>query len=86
LLRPATTQLVLLFLAGAQPERRSSSGMYIEDFNSFYQQAQELVAQQPLRTRYVIKYKHKEGKLVLKVTDDVVVSPQERITTTSMLS
>jgi signal recognition particle subunit SRP9 len=48
--------------------------MYIEDFNTFYQQAQELVTQQPLRTRYVIKYKHKEGKLVLKVTDDVVVS------------
>ncbi|WIA13349.1 hypothetical protein OEZ86_006616 [Tetradesmus obliquus] len=46
--------------------------MYVEDFNTFYQQAQELVAQQPLRTRYVIKYKHKEGKLVLKVTDDVV--------------
>lgn len=48
--------------------------MYVEDFNTFYQQAEELVQKEPLRTRYVIKYKHKEGKLVLKVTDDVVVS------------
>eukprot|EP00878_Enallax_costatus_P003746 GHUV01003962.1.p1 GENE.GHUV01003962.1~~GHUV01003962.1.p1 ORF type:complete len:126 (+),score=49.06 GHUV01003962.1:248-625(+) len=46
--------------------------MYIEDFNTFYQQAEELFRKEPLRTRYQIKYKHKEGKLVLKVTDDVV--------------
>jgi hypothetical protein len=65
---------VLLFVLRAKLATRSSSGMYIEDFSTFYQQAQELVTQQPLRTRYVIKYKHKEGKLVLKVTDDVVVS------------
>lgn len=53
--------------------------MYIEDFNAFYQQAEELFRKEPLRTRYQIKYKHKEGKLVLKVTDNVVVrSPQPR--------
>lgn len=48
--------------------------MYIEEFNTFYQQAEELFRKAPLRTRYQIKYKHKEGKLVLKVTDDFVVS------------
>jgi signal recognition particle subunit SRP9 len=48
--------------------------MYVEDFNAFFQQAEELVLREPLKTRYVVKYRHKEGKLVLKVTDDVVVS------------
>lgn len=47
--------------------------MYIDDFNAFYQQAEELLLREPLKTRYVVKYRHKEGKLVLKVTDDVVV-------------
>eukprot|EP00879_Flechtneria_rotunda_P005432 GHRR01005725.1.p1 GENE.GHRR01005725.1~~GHRR01005725.1.p1 ORF type:complete len:121 (+),score=41.62 GHRR01005725.1:293-655(+) len=46
--------------------------VYIEDFNTFYQQAEELHRKQPLRTRYVVKYKHNEGRLVLKVTDDVL--------------
>lgn len=48
--------------------------MLLEDFNSFYQQAEELLLRSPLKTRYVIKYRHKEGKLELKVTDDAVVS------------
>jgi signal recognition particle subunit SRP9 len=47
--------------------------MYIDDWDSFYVQAEELWRQQPLKTRYCIKYRHTEGKLVLKVTDDVVV-------------
>ncbi|GBF88837.1 hypothetical protein Rsub_01738 [Raphidocelis subcapitata] len=46
--------------------------MYIDDWDSFYVQAEELWRQQPLKTRYCIKYRHTEGKLVLKVTDDVV--------------
>lgn len=48
--------------------------MYVEDFNTFYQQAEELLLKHPLKTRYVVKYRHQEGKLVLKVTDDTVVS------------
>lgn len=48
--------------------------MYIEDWDTFFLQAQELQRKRPLHTRYCIKYSHKEGKLVLKVTDDVVVS------------
>ena len=49
--------------------------MFIEDWNSFYEQAEQLFRNDPLRTRYVLKYKHATGKLVLKVTDDRVVRP-----------
>lgn len=48
--------------------------MYVQDWESFYQQAEELYRRRPLETRYCIKYRHQEGQLVLKVTDDVVVS------------
>ncbi|GLC34792.1 hypothetical protein PLESTB_001164800 [Pleodorina starrii] len=44
--------------------------MYIEDFEAFYQQSVELYKARPLETRYSIKFRHSEGKLVLKVTDD----------------
>ncbi len=47
--------------------------MFIEDWNSFYEQAEQLYRNDPLRTRYVTKYKHTSGKLILKVTDDRVV-------------
>ncbi len=47
--------------------------MYVEDFNAFYQQAEELLLKDPIKTRYVVKYRHTAGQLVLKVTDDVVV-------------
>jgi signal recognition particle subunit SRP9 len=50
--------------------------MYIEDWDSFFQQAEELYRNDPLRTRYCTKYLHKEGKLVVKVTDDKKVSLQ----------
>ena len=47
--------------------------MYIENFESFAQQAEELCRQSPLKARYVSKYRHCDGKLVLKVTDDTTV-------------
>lgn len=47
--------------------------MYIEDWDSFYVQAEELWRKEPLKTRYCVKYRHTEGTLVLKVTDDVKV-------------
>ena len=47
--------------------------MYIEDWDAFVQQVEELCRRRPLETRYCIKYRHKEGKLVLKVTDNVLV-------------
>ncbi|KAL6764303.1 signal recognition particle, SRP9/SRP14 subunit [Haematococcus lacustris] len=44
--------------------------MYIADFDAFYQQAEELFRARPLDTRYCIKYRNCDGKLVLKVTDN----------------
>ncbi|KAG2484400.1 hypothetical protein HYH03_016814 [Edaphochlamys debaryana] len=44
--------------------------MYVEDFEAFYEQAVELYKARPIETRYTIKFRHKEGKVVLKVTDD----------------
>ena len=48
--------------------------MYVEDWDSFLQMSEALFRQAPLRTRYVLKYRHCDRKLVLKVTDDVAVS------------
>lgn len=48
--------------------------MYIEDFESFYQQSEQLFRARPIETRYCIKYRNCDGKLVLKVTDDVKVN------------
>ena len=47
--------------------------MFIDDFETFIQEAEELYRARPLDTRYCIKYRHCDGKLVLKVTDDVKV-------------
>lgn len=47
--------------------------MYIESWDTFYQQARELFIVEPLRTRYVLKYRHCDGKFSVKVTDDRVV-------------
>ena len=47
--------------------------MFIEDFEVFIQEAEDLYRSRPLQTRYCIKYRHCDGKLVLKVTDDVKV-------------
>ena len=47
--------------------------MFLENLDDFVQQAEELYLKDPLRVRYVLKYKHKDGKLLLKVTDDKVV-------------
>ncbi|CAE7237329.1 SRP9 [Symbiodinium sp. CCMP2592] len=44
--------------------------VYINDFEEFEAAAQELFSQHPLRTRYLVKYRHKEGKAILKVTND----------------
>lgn len=46
--------------------------MFIQDWNSFYEQAESLYRKDPLKTRYILKYIHKSGKLQLKVTDDRV--------------
>jgi hypothetical protein len=50
--------------------------VFVEDFEVFIQEAEELYRSNPLATRYCIKYRHCDGKLVLKVTDDVKVQFQ----------
>jgi signal recognition particle subunit SRP9 len=47
--------------------------MYLEDWDTFAQQAEALYRSDPLRTRYCTKYIHTDGQLVLKVTDDRTV-------------
>lgn len=51
------------------------TAMYLEHWESFQQQAEELFRARPLHTRYVLKFRSSDGKLVLKVTDDVQVPP-----------
>jgi signal recognition particle subunit SRP9 len=52
--------------------------MYVEDWETFAAQSEALFRSNPTRTRYVMKYRHCDGKLVLKVTDDVAVSFRQR--------
>eukprot|EP00899_Mesostigma_viride_P005828 jgi/Mesvir1/15246/Mv06470-RA.1 len=40
-------------------------------WEDFAEKAELLYRHDPVHARYVIKYRHKEGKLVLKVTDNV---------------
>ena len=44
------------------------------DWDDFAAKAEELVREKPLHTRYTVKYKHSEGKMTLKVTDNEEVS------------
>mmetsp|Transcript_28742 Transcript_28742/g.39727 ORF Transcript_28742/g.39727 Transcript_28742/m.39727 type:complete len:115 (+) Transcript_28742:265-609(+) len=46
--------------------------MWVESWDVFYQQAEQLFRAEPLRTRFVTKYRHCDGKLEVKVTDDRV--------------
>lgn len=43
---------------------------FIESWDVFYQRAEDLFRAEPLRTRCVTKYRHCDGKLEIKVTDD----------------
>ena len=46
----------------------------VQAWDEFEAKAEALCRAKPLDTRYTIKYKHKDGKMALKVTDNVVVS------------
>eukprot|EP00930_Biecheleria_cincta_P087397 TRINITY_DN76638_c0_g1_i1.p2 TRINITY_DN76638_c0_g1~~TRINITY_DN76638_c0_g1_i1.p2 ORF type:complete len:108 (+),score=27.50 TRINITY_DN76638_c0_g1_i1:82-405(+) len=46
--------------------------VYLDDYEEFQAAAQELFISQPLRTRYVVKYRHSQPKVILKVTDNKV--------------
>lgn len=43
---------------------------YVRDWDTFAAQAHALFLRHPDRFRYTMKYRHKEGKMVLKATDD----------------
>lgn len=45
-------------------------GKYVEDFDAFLVEAESLFRKDPLASRFVTKYVHKKGKMVLKVTND----------------
>ncbi|KAK3128887.1 hypothetical protein QOZ80_6BG0467770 [Eleusine coracana subsp. coracana] len=44
--------------------------VYVESWDEFVERSVQLFRADPIATRYVMKYRHCEGKLVLKVTDD----------------
>ncbi|KAJ9543314.1 hypothetical protein OSB04_023021 [Centaurea solstitialis] len=49
---------------------RSETMVYIISWDDFVERSVQLFRSNPQKTRYVMKYRHSEGKLVLKVTDD----------------
>ncbi|KAI8902228.1 signal recognition particle, SRP9/SRP14 subunit [Globomyces pollinis-pini] len=44
--------------------------VYITLWDDYQQQVEDLYQNSPIKTRYVIKYRNCDGKLVFKVTDD----------------
>ncbi|EPS67884.1 hypothetical protein M569_06886 [Genlisea aurea] len=44
--------------------------VYIESWDDFVDKSVRLFQAEPEKTRYSMKYRHCDGKLVLKVTDD----------------
>lgn len=45
---------------------------YIKSFEEFARQAEGLFAANPRDSRFVLKYRHQDGKLVAKMTDNRV--------------
>ncbi|KZT25013.1 signal recognition particle, SRP9/SRP14 subunit [Neolentinus lepideus HHB14362 ss-1] len=45
--------------------------VYISSWQEYQEAAEALYAKSPNTTRYVVKWRASEGKLVLKITDDV---------------
>mmetsp|Transcript_18804 Transcript_18804/g.28276 ORF Transcript_18804/g.28276 Transcript_18804/m.28276 type:complete len:96 (-) Transcript_18804:116-403(-) len=44
--------------------------VYFNDFEEFMAASQDMFAKKPLRTRYLVTYRHVSSKVILKVTDD----------------
>ncbi|KAL8513726.1 hypothetical protein ACS0TY_013002 [Phlomoides rotata] len=44
--------------------------VYLDSWDDFLEKSVQLFRSNPEKTRYVMKYRHSDGKLVLKVTDD----------------
>jgi len=46
--------------------------VYITNFEEFQEACEKLYLQNPKKVRYVVKYRNKDSKIVLKVTNDQV--------------
>mmetsp|Transcript_68151 Transcript_68151/g.168388 ORF Transcript_68151/g.168388 Transcript_68151/m.168388 type:complete len:120 (-) Transcript_68151:446-805(-) len=46
--------------------------VYIDNLDNFIEAGQQLFISSPGKTRYLVKYRHVDAKLVLKITDDTV--------------
>eukprot|EP01026_Neomeris_dumetosa_P045516 TRINITY_DN3853_c0_g1_i5.p2 TRINITY_DN3853_c0_g1~~TRINITY_DN3853_c0_g1_i5.p2 ORF type:complete len:107 (-),score=6.60 TRINITY_DN3853_c0_g1_i5:126-446(-) len=44
----------------------------VKNWDEFFSQAEYIFRNNPLKTRYMLKYRHCDGNLVLKVTDNVL--------------
>jgi hypothetical protein len=53
-----------------RPHRAAAAMVYFDSWDEFVSKSVELFRNHPDTTRYVVKYRHCEGKLVLKVTDN----------------
>ncbi|XP_065176325.1 signal recognition particle 9 kDa protein-like [Sycon ciliatum] len=45
---------------------------YLVSWEVFAREAERLYLENPGKARFVVKYRHKDGELVIKITDDVV--------------
>ena len=45
---------------------------YLTSWESFAKEAELLYLENPLKVRYSFKYRHQDGKLVVKITDNKV--------------
>uniref|UniRef100_A0A453RAM6 SRP9 domain-containing protein n=1 Tax=Aegilops tauschii subsp. strangulata TaxID=200361 RepID=A0A453RAM6_AEGTS len=54
----------------ASGQRRRSDGVLLDSWDEFVDRSVQLFRADPITTRYCMKYRHCDGKLVLKVTDD----------------
>uniref|UniRef100_A0A6B2LUM8 Signal recognition particle 9 kDa protein n=1 Tax=Arcella intermedia TaxID=1963864 RepID=A0A6B2LUM8_9EUKA len=46
--------------------------VYFDDWDQFAEAAEKCYLRNPMTTRYLLKYRHSEGKVVIKVTDNTV--------------
>lgn len=50
----------------------SGSSPYIESWDEFAKKSEALYVKNPNKVRFVVKYRNCDGKLILKVTDNIV--------------
>lgn len=60
-----------LILAGLQDSKMRKS--YLDTWDDFYAASEQLYLDAPEKFRFVVKYRHCDGKMVLKVTNNAIV-------------